>query len=200
MRIKIIFLLLICFVRTAWSQKGLTIPWTEEELVSMNKIALASSKVLFNIPMHFHNIRFTDADYGRVLDTSGGGYIQFKAIVANKDTSIVIGVYVAGHYGEEIKDMDMKANAKKRLYYADTLATDFIRYDKKRLAIWHTDFGVEYSENFRLFMNRFRKARVVQIADFNRELMIVYFYTENQSKNIESIINKTQDIVKPMSD
>jgi hypothetical protein len=200
MQFKIIFLLLLCFAQTAWSQPGITIPFTEKQLVSSANIAFAASKVLFNTPKRFHKIRLTDADHGRVLDISGGNYLQFRALVANKDTSVVIGIYVAGHYGESIKDMDMKANAKRVLYYTDTLAADFIRYNKKRLAIWHTDFGVEYSEKFRLFMNCFSNARVVQIADFNRELHIVYFFTESQRKNIEAIIEKTQNIVTPMRD
>ncbi|MES2425457.1 MAG: hypothetical protein V4560_00745 [Bacteroidota bacterium] len=96
------------------------------------------AKVLFNIPKQFHLVKLTDANYGQVFDKTGGGYIPLDELITNKDTSVAIGVYVA----KGAERMDMKANAKKRLYYVDTLAVDFIRYNKERLAIWHTDFGV----------------------------------------------------------
>ncbi len=49
-------------------------------------------------------------------------------------------------------------------------------------------------------MNRFTDARVIQIADFNREQRIVYFFTEKQRKNIAAIIKDTRNIVAPIED
>jgi hypothetical protein len=194
---RILLFLLMCFASTAYAQSFDTPP-TEEQRSAHAKLSFAYAKVQFNIPEQFHIIGFTDTDNGWCVGVHNELIACFNKLVTNKDTSVVIGVYVSGHYPPEADYMDMKANAKKALYYVDTLAADFVRYNKDRLTAWHSDFGVEYPLKVQLFMKRFTEAKKIQIANYNRELRIVYLFTESQRKNIDGIIKKTQNIVVPI--
>lgn len=198
---NIIFVFVFC-LNTTYGQDTkpvdpFSIPLPDSVYEKAFRYGLKQCNMKFNPPKGFVNYSISHTKGGIFYQKKSQRHIaSFVKLLINSDSSIAIGLKTYEHTKAFNLTPSQNVDAWLRAY--QDMTKPFRRLNTDTLkSIYNASFGIEFSaKNLENFIDMFPNHKIQTMGDEKREIIIVFFYKDQDPKLIDKFISENARIVE----